>query len=63
MVTVVIGPSKTKYLIHKALLVHHSEYFSKALGDPWVEAEERVVSLEDVGTDECEYSLSPSYAL
>lgn len=40
MATVLIGPSKTKYLIRKALLVLHFEY-SKALSGPWGEAEER----------------------
>ncbi|KAJ4378281.1 hypothetical protein N0V86_005981 [Didymella sp. IMI 355093] len=55
MVTVEIGSSKTKYLVHKALIVYHSEYFHKALSGPWTEAEERVVTLADVGEEECKF--------
>ena len=43
-----IGPKHIKYCIHKALLVHHSEYFRNALKGPWKEAEEGVIRLEDV---------------
>ncbi|KAF1834986.1 hypothetical protein BDW02DRAFT_620594, partial [Decorospora gaudefroyi] len=39
------------YHIHKALLVHHSEYFRKALTGPSKGAQEGVVNLEDVEPD------------
>lgn len=45
-----IGPQKQRYHLHKALLTHHSEYFNNALNGPWKEAEENVVTLEDVDT-------------
>jgi len=51
VVLVVVGPQKKKYYIHKALLVHHSEYFRKALQGSWKEAPEGVVELEDI--DHC----------
>ncbi|KAF3033787.1 hypothetical protein E8E11_003628 [Didymella keratinophila] len=52
MATVVIGSSQTKYLVHKALIVHHSEYFAKALSGPWIEVEERVITVAGVGEEE-----------
>jgi hypothetical protein len=57
MATVLIGPSKIRYLVHKALVAHHSEYFSKALNGPWTEMEERVVTLATVGEEECKFGL------
>ncbi|KAH7094575.1 hypothetical protein FB567DRAFT_600179 [Paraphoma chrysanthemicola] len=47
-VIIEIGPDRKKYYIHKALIVHHSEYFRKALQGTWKEAQEGVVRLEDV---------------
>ncbi|KAF2625438.1 hypothetical protein BU25DRAFT_473406 [Macroventuria anomochaeta] len=44
-----IGPECKKHYIHKAFLVFHSEYFRKALQDPWKEARDAVVLLHDVG--------------
>ena len=43
-----IGPDCIKYCVHKALLMHHSEYCPNALRGPWKEAEECVIILEDV---------------
>jgi hypothetical protein len=43
-----IGSDRVKYCVHKALLVHHSEYFRKALQGPWKEAEEGVFRLPDI---------------
>ena len=54
MVIVEIGQESTKYHMHRALLVHHSEYFRKALEGPWKEADEGVVRIDDVGIEECE---------
>lgn len=54
MIVVEISSEKTKHHIHKALLVHHSEYFAKALSGPWTEAEERRVLLHDIDADACE---------
>jgi hypothetical protein len=34
IVVVEIGSDKIKYHVYKALLVHHSEYFRKALNGP-----------------------------
>ncbi|KAF2117806.1 hypothetical protein BDV96DRAFT_465107, partial [Lophiotrema nucula] len=48
IVTLEIGTEKTKYYVHKDYLMHHSPYFRKALSGPWIEAEERLVTLEDV---------------
>ena len=45
-----IGPQKQRYHLHKALLTHHSEYFNNALNGPWKEAEDKIVTLEDVDT-------------
>lgn len=42
------GPDRRRYDVHKALLVHHSGYFRNALKGPWKEAEEGVLTLEDV---------------
>ncbi|KAF3047271.1 hypothetical protein E8E11_004478 [Didymella keratinophila] len=48
LVTIEIGETAYKYVIHKALLVFHSEYFRNALKDPWIEAKEDVIKLEDI---------------
>ncbi|KAH3917340.1 hypothetical protein HBI56_119080 [Parastagonospora nodorum] len=34
MVLVKVGPKSVHYHVHKALLVHHSEYFRNALTGP-----------------------------
>ncbi|KAF2035581.1 hypothetical protein EK21DRAFT_84622 [Setomelanomma holmii] len=51
LVTVEIGPDLKQFYIHKALLVRHSEYFAKALPGPWIEAQENVITLDNVGED------------
>lgn len=48
------GPEGTEYMVHKALLIEHSEYFDKVYKGPWKEAEEGVVKLEDVECGTCE---------
>ncbi|KAJ8114701.1 hypothetical protein OPT61_g3482 [Boeremia exigua] len=48
IVIVVVGTEQKKYHIHRAVLIHHSEYFRNALKGPWKEAEEGVVPLADV---------------
>ncbi|KAH3916959.1 hypothetical protein HBI56_168860 [Parastagonospora nodorum] len=35
MVTVEVGLDRERFLIHKALLVYHSEYFVAATRGPW----------------------------
>lgn len=45
------------YSLHRALLVEHSEYFKKALNEPWKEAQDGVVRLEDVESSVCRYRL------
>jgi hypothetical protein len=52
-VIIEVGLDHEKYYIHRALLVHHSEYFAKALRGSWKEAQEGIVKLEDIGTEEC----------
>jgi hypothetical protein len=44
-----VGPEQQQYHLHKALLTHHSEYFLRAFNGSWKEAEDRIVTLEDVG--------------
>ncbi|KAF2833633.1 hypothetical protein CC86DRAFT_12548 [Ophiobolus disseminans] len=48
IVIIKVGPDGVKYHFHKSLLVHHSEYFRKALSGPWKEAEGDLVTLDDV---------------
>ncbi|OSS51335.1 hypothetical protein B5807_03985 [Epicoccum nigrum] len=43
-----IGPDRIQYTVHPGLLAHHSEYFKRALNGSWIEAEERLIKLEDV---------------
>lgn len=50
VVVVEFGPEKRAYYIHKALLIHHSDFFRKALLGPWRESEEGIVKLHDVET-------------
>jgi hypothetical protein len=45
-----VGPQKQHYHLHKALLVHHSDYFRSAMNGSWKEAKEKVISLKDVET-------------
>jgi hypothetical protein len=51
LVTVKIGPEKKTYSVHASFLTYHSEYFRAALNGSWKEAEDRVVTLEDVEPD------------
>jgi len=48
MVTIEVGLDARKYQVHKALLIHHSEYFRNALRGDWKEASEGVVPLVDI---------------
>ncbi|KAJ8111033.1 hypothetical protein OPT61_g6274 [Boeremia exigua] len=52
MVIVEIGTNKIRYSVHKALLIHHSEYFRTALRGPWKEADEGVARLVEIETPE-----------
>jgi hypothetical protein len=47
VVTILIGPKKKRYIIHKDIICHHSEYFRTAYNGRWKESDEGV-SLEDV---------------
>lgn len=53
VVTVKVGPDSIKYNVHKAMLVHHSEYFKKALNGSWKEAEENMVTPADIEPKAC----------
>jgi hypothetical protein len=47
IVTIFISPKKKRYLIHKDIICHHSEYFQSAYNGHWKESDEGV-TLEDV---------------
>ncbi|KAF2656850.1 hypothetical protein K491DRAFT_715066 [Lophiostoma macrostomum CBS 122681] len=46
-VTIEVGPDRRKYLVHKDLLTHHSEYFRRALKEPWKESDRNGVTVLD----------------
>lgn len=48
MVTVRVGPDKQEFCIHKELLCSKSTYFAKALSGQFLEAQTRIVELEDI---------------
>lgn len=48
-----VGPDRVKYCDHKALLVHHSEYFRNALGGSWEEAKAALIVLEEIEPATC----------
>ncbi|KAH6875908.1 hypothetical protein BKA58DRAFT_454988 [Alternaria rosae] len=50
------GDTKTRYHVHRWLLVQNSEYFKKALSGLWKEAQDGVVTLEDVECSTCEWT-------
>ena len=56
-VIVEIGRERVKYYVHGPLLAQHSEYFKGALNGSWKEAQEGVVSLEDVDCETCRLNL------
>jgi hypothetical protein len=55
IVTVEVVPDRRRFLLHKALLSHHSEYFAGALRGKWQEAQTGVVPLLDIEPTVCEY--------
>ena len=50
---IAIGREHTKYYVHAALLICHSEYFKKALSGPWKEAKKDIIQLENVDCETC----------
>lgn len=54
-VIVEIGPDRKKYVLHGAFLKYHSEYFRKALKGQWKEAQDKVITLDDVEPGVCEF--------
>lgn len=60
VVTVKIGSLQVEYVVHKALLTHHSGYFAKAFNGSCKESEEIAVLLEDVECCTCKL-ISPNY--
>ncbi|KAH0337835.1 hypothetical protein KCU81_g7920, partial [Aureobasidium melanogenum] len=48
MVTVRVGSGRQEFCIHKKILCSNSTYFDKALSGQFVEAQTRVVELEDI---------------
>jgi hypothetical protein len=53
MAIVKVGQDKVPYYVHKAMLVQHSEYFDRAFKGDWKEAQEGVVTLEDIDCQTC----------
>lgn len=47
-IKVVVGDEEEEYVLHTALLVHHSRFFRNALTGHWVESERKEVRLPDV---------------
>lgn len=50
MATILVGPEKEKFVVHRALLCSKSVYFNKALFGPFKESETGIVKLEDVSS-------------
>lgn len=59
-VVIEIGPKAKMYYVHRALLVHHSEYFRKGLQGQWIEAESGTFKLTDVAPAVCKYRFTSS---
>lgn len=55
IVIIKIGPDSVPYHVHKSLLSHHSAYFDRAFKGNWREAEDGVVTLEDVDCSTCTF--------
>ncbi|THV75312.1 hypothetical protein D6D28_01911 [Aureobasidium pullulans] len=50
MATILVGPEKEKFVVHRALLCSKSVYFNKALFGSFKESETGIVKLEDVSS-------------
>lgn len=53
LITIEVDAGLIEYCVHEAVLVHHSEYFQRALNGRWTEADDRVVRLKDVDSNTC----------
>lgn len=53
-----LGPEAKKYYVHRALLVHHLEYFKKALQDSWTEAQTGLFKLPDIEPLVCGWAFA-----
>ncbi|KAG9578488.1 hypothetical protein KCU77_g7878, partial [Aureobasidium melanogenum] len=51
LVTVVVGPSKKEFAIHKDLLSFYSDYFRAAFNGSFVEATDKKIELNDVNQE------------
>lgn len=58
MAVINIGPKSVSYYVHKSLLAQHSEYFDRAFSGTWKEAQEGVVTIDDVDCDTCMWSYA-----
>jgi len=47
-VTLLIGPDRKAFVVHKALLVNTCDYFKKATSGEWIESRSNVHTLDDV---------------
>ncbi|KAF2262304.1 hypothetical protein CC78DRAFT_582788 [Lojkania enalia] len=43
-----VGPDHIKYTVRKSSLAHYSKYFQMAFDKLWKDAEDKVITLEDV---------------
>lgn len=50
MATILVGPEKEKFVVHRALLCSKSVYFNKALFGPFKESETGIVKLKDTSS-------------
>ncbi|KAL8948426.1 MAG: hypothetical protein Q9222_005392 [Ikaeria aurantiellina] len=46
-VTIKVGPEAKEFIVHRALLCHHSSYFKAALADHWKEGQQGLIELKD----------------
>ncbi|KAJ8111674.1 hypothetical protein OPT61_g5789 [Boeremia exigua] len=52
-ITILVGPQKKRFVVHKSVLIHHSSYFRAALTGNFKEASDMVVELKE----ECEITF------
>ncbi|KAF3034015.1 hypothetical protein E8E11_004567, partial [Didymella keratinophila] len=53
--TVIVGRQKKRFVVHEAVLIHHSEYFRAALTGGFTEAQDKTVTIEDTTVETFEF--------
>jgi hypothetical protein len=61
VVTLVVGPDKKEFTVHKDLLVFYSDYFRAAFNGSFVEATDRKIDLFDANQEAFEHFLTWLY--